>query len=277
MKKEVVRAKTSYPASREHPIIEQPPPISRRLLKFFGGYAESYLRRHFHTARLLANSAPVNDTDLPLVIYLNHSSWWDPLVCLLLARKFFPRRDCYAPIDAAALRRYRFFRRLGFFGVESSPAGVKTFLETATAILRSEKSALWITPQGKFADFHARPVRLERGLSHLTRHVTRAAFISLAIQYVYWEERLPEILIAFGDPVVFEASQALGAADTTHLFESALTSVQDHLAKASARRRTEDWRPIVEGRAGVNVFYDAWRKARAIFRGEKFNSAHSKL
>lgn len=254
------------------------PRISRGLLKFFGHYSDSYLTRHFHTVRLLKNSAPKTSDALPLVVFLNHSAWWDPLVCLLLSRRFFPKRNSYGPIDGAALGRYKFFERLGFFGVDhKSPAGARAFLETAGAILRTPDSALWITPQGEFADFHARPVLLQRGLSHLTKQVERVAFVPLALQYVFWEERLPEILVGFGEPIVFDAHRTLSPIAATSLFESALTSVQDHLADASARRESDEWETLCRGRAGTNVFYDAWRRTRARFRGEKFHSAHSDL
>lgn len=276
MNREVVRPQTQTPRSPSPS--GAPPAISKTVVRVFGRYTERYLRRHFHSVRLLANSAPRVCEGFPLAIYLNHSSWWDPLVCLFAARRFFPARASYGPIDAVALERYRFLRRLGLFGVESgTSAGARAFLETATAILRGEGNALWITPEGRFSDFHARPVRLEPGLSHLTGHVKRAAFMPLALQYVFWEERLPEILLAFGEPIVFESKQALRVADTTRLFESGLTSVQDHLAIASQRRQREDWKTLLTGRAGTAFAYDAWRKMRARFRGEKFDPEHSPL
>ncbi|MGI8438152.1 MAG: lysophospholipid acyltransferase family protein [Chthoniobacterales bacterium] len=276
MRKEIVR-QDSGNASRARREVA-PPQISPRLLRFFGHYADSYLARHFHSVRLLKNSAPPVCEGFPLVVYLNHSSWWDPLVSLLLARRFFTRRQSFGPIEAAALGRYRFFERLGFFGVKTgSRTGAEDFLATATAILRSEKNALWITPQGKFADFHARPVAFMSGLSHLTKHVERAAFLPLAIQYVYWEERLPEILLGFGEPIIFRTEARMTTRDATQLFASALTAVQDHLADASARRDSDEWQIIIKGRAGVNAFYDLWRRARARLRGEEFDPSHSEL
>ncbi|MGI8437920.1 MAG: lysophospholipid acyltransferase family protein [Chthoniobacterales bacterium] len=276
MRKEIVRQESGNVARTRREVT--PPQISPRLLRFFGHYAASYLARHFHSLRLLKNSAPPVCEGMPLVVYLNHSSWWDPLVSLLLARRFFPPRQSFGPIDAAALGRYRFFERLGFFGVETgSRAGAENFLATATAILRSEKNALWITPQGEFADFHARPVQLMSGLSHLTKHVERAAFLPLAIQYVFWEERLPEILLGFGEPIIFRTEARMTTTDATQLFASALAAVQDHLADASARRDSDEWRIVLEGRAGVNAFYDLWRQTRARLRGEKFDPSHSGL
>ncbi|MDQ6765912.1 MAG: lysophospholipid acyltransferase family protein [Verrucomicrobiota bacterium] len=254
------------------------PEISRFWLALFGKYSESYLRRHFHAVRLLANSAPSRCDGLPLVVYLNHSAWWDPIVSLLLARHFFPRRDSYGPIDAESLTRYPFFRRLGFFGVKlGTRRGAKDFLQTARTILQSRRSALFITPQGKFADFHARPVQLERGLSHLPRHIGAAAFLPLAIQYVHWEERLPEILLAFGEPIVFDSRRRLSTRETARLFEVALATLQDHLGSASQRRNADEWRTISRGNAGVNFFYDCWREVRARLRGDEFERAHSRL
>ena len=49
--------------------------------------------------------------DGPLIVVLNHPSWWDPLVGLVLT-ELFPDRAHYFPMDAHALQRYRIFQRL---------------------------------------------------------------------------------------------------------------------------------------------------------------------
>ena len=36
--------------------------------------------------------------DRPLVLYLNHASWWDPLTMLMLTQRFWPERQFAAPI-----------------------------------------------------------------------------------------------------------------------------------------------------------------------------------
>ena len=93
--------------------------------------------RSFHSVRISASGLPPHCPDRPLVIYLNHAAWWDPLVCLRLAREFFRDRASFAPIDAAMLERYGFFRHLGFFGVEArQPRGALTFLRTTHATPR---------------------------------------------------------------------------------------------------------------------------------------------
>jgi 1-acyl-sn-glycerol-3-phosphate acyltransferase len=254
-----------------------PAPPSQRLLDIFGRYADGYLRRHFHSARLLKSGAPEPVPGMPLVIYLNHASWWDPLVCLLLARRFFSQRRSYAPISAEALGRYRFFTKLGFFPVEQNPRGAAQFLRQAEAVLQSDRAALWLTPQGRFVDLRTRPLQFHRGLGHVATRVERAAFMPVALEYVFWEERLPEILVSFGQPLVISADHALGVDDATQLFEVALATVQDHLATAAQRRDPREWHPLLHGRAGVGGVYQFWNRARARLRGERYLAAHSRL
>jgi len=252
--------------------------ISKRLLSFFGNYSDGFLRRHFHSLRLLKNGSPATPDALPLVVYLNHASWWDPLVCLLIARRLFRGRDSYAPIESRALQRYRFLQRLGFFGVATETVrGAVDFLHTARSILARNQTALWLTPQGKFVDPRARPLRFQRGLSHLTTQVERAAFVPLAIEYTFWEERLPEILIGFGAPLIFDADRRLSIPEVTQLFECALTSVQDDLAAASLRRKPDEWEMLEHGGGGTSRVYDLWRRTRAKLRGETFRASHSDL
>ena len=76
-----------------------------------------YLARDFHAVRLSRSGRPGPVPDGPLIVVLNHPSWWDPLVALVLT-ELFPDRAHYAPMDADALRRYRIFERLGMFGIE---------------------------------------------------------------------------------------------------------------------------------------------------------------
>jgi 1-acyl-sn-glycerol-3-phosphate acyltransferase len=254
-----------------------PAPPSRRLIELFARYSRGYLRRHFHSARVLRSGSSEPVPGVPLVIYLNHASWWDPLVCLLLAQQFFPRRRSHAPISAEALRRYRFFTKLGFFPVDQNTRGTIDFLRHADAVLKSERAALWLTPQGRFADVRTRPAKFQRGLGHIASHVAQAAFMPLAIEYVFWEERLPEILISFGQPLVVSSEHGLSTDDATRLFEVGLTTVQDHLAAAAQRRDPREWTTLVQGGEGVGGFYQMWSRARAKLRGERYHLAHSPL
>jgi 1-acyl-sn-glycerol-3-phosphate acyltransferase len=240
------------------------PTISPMLWRAFGRYAEWYVPRHFHGMRVLRGGEPAAPPGRPLIVYLNHPSWWDPMTCLLLARRFWPGRAHYAPIDAAALRRYRFFAKLGFFGVEQDGRRRgATFLRTAAEILREPAAALWITAQGEFTDPRSRPIQLRPGLARLMPRVPDAVALPLAVEYPFWEEKYPEALAAFGPPV----------ADPGDL-EPALERAADALAAASIRRDTGAFDTVLGGRAGVSLPYDLWRRARALLGGRKYMAEH---
>jgi 1-acyl-sn-glycerol-3-phosphate acyltransferase len=251
------------------------PQVSVGVLKVFAAYSRGYVRRHFHAIRILKSGLPPRDLASPLVIYLNHASWWDPLVCLLLSREFFPSRTSFAPIDAAMLERYRFFRHLGFFPVEQrSTHGARQFLRATHAVLASPDNAVWLTPQGRFMDVRERPLRLQNGLGALATREPSAAFIPLAIEYAFWAEPRPEILVSFGEPIVPASEPARNAADWTRVFGDALEFTQDELAARSCRRGAAEWSTLDRGKSGVNGIYDAWRWLCARVRGQTFVPEH---
>ncbi len=250
------------------------PSVSAPVMNLFAAYTRRYVRKHFHSLRILERGLPPRDCARPLVIYLNHASWWDPLVCLLLSREFFADRTSFAPIDAPMLERYGFFRRLGFFGVEQDTRGALTFLHTAHALLASSQHAVWLTPQGRFIDVRERPLRLKDGLGALAAREPSAAFIPLAIEFAFWTESRPEILVSFGEPIVPGDGPASSAGEWTRTFTGALEATQDELAARSCRRDASEWRTLNRGQSGVGGLYDTWRWLRARLRGEKFSPEH---
>jgi 1-acyl-sn-glycerol-3-phosphate acyltransferase len=251
------------------------PRTSRRLHGWFVLYLERYLARHFSGVRCARSGMPPVAEDGPLVVYSNHPSWWDPLVFLLLARRFFPEREGYGPMDAAALERYGVFRRLGVFGVEQGSArGTRAFLRTSAGVLERPRSTLWLTAQGELVDPRARPVRLRPGLAHLVRRLRGATVVPLALEYPFWNERLPEVLVRFGTPIAVGDGDAATAGEWNELFAERLAATMDELAADSAGRSPGPFESLLEGRVGVGGVYERWRRARALLAGKSFEAAH---
>jgi 1-acyl-sn-glycerol-3-phosphate acyltransferase len=253
------------------------PQTSPLIFRLFTGYVRHYLRRSFHAVRLLRAGTPPQATSLPLVIYCNHPSWWDPLVCIFLARHFFPAQTHYGPIDAQALARYRFFTRLGFFGVASGTRqGAATFLRVSRAILQQPGTVLWMTPEGQFTDPRQRPVRLRPGLGHLVRQMDRCVMVPLALEYPFWEEQFPEVLLSFGEPLVVNREHGYTAAEWTALLAQRLEATQNRLADATCRRDLKAFALLLRGRAGIGGVYDLWRAMQAWLGNEALHRAHGR-
>jgi len=255
------------------------PEISKWLLALFAWYSRGYVRRHFHSLRVSRAAQPLVNVNVPMVVYSNHASWWDPLVGLMLARECFPGRPVFVPMDAAALERYGFFKRLGAFGVEQGTRrGAVQFLRTARRVLQQPQNVLWLTPQSRFADVRERPVSFKTGIGHLPNQLPRLCFMPVAIEYVFWEERLPEVLVRFGEP--YETCPDQGRLDPavwTEFFAGRLADAQDALAAEARQRDREKFRCLLHGNAGVGVAYDRWRAFKARWRGQTFQPEHGRL
>ena len=187
------------------------PHRSGSLYRWFSWWVSGYLEKHFHAVRLSRGTRPSVPPDLPLIIVLNHPAWWDPLIGVVLAG-LIPKHTHYAPMDAHALGRYSLFNKLGFYGVEQgTPRGAAAFLRTTTAILSQPSSAVWITAQGEFTDPRVRPTLLRPGVGHIARRLDKGLILTLALEYPFWEERLPEALARFGEPMLIGRKRKLSA------------------------------------------------------------------
>ncbi|WP_337173720.1 lysophospholipid acyltransferase family protein [Paludisphaera sp.] len=252
--------------------------LPRRSEWFFRGfrkYARRYIARHFHALRVDRDGpAPVDPTG-PLVVAMNHASWWDPMTAVVLSELLGAGRAHYAPMDQQGLDQYRVLERLGIFGVElESARGGIAFLRKATAILGRPESVLWITPQGRFADARERPTRFREGLGRLLHRTAEVSVIPLAIEYPFWNDRRPELLVRFGGTIAVGDGGARPAEDWTRLVESALEEAQDALAASSCSRDASRFEALIAGSAGVGGVYDLGRRLRSALRGEAFSKEH---
>jgi 1-acyl-sn-glycerol-3-phosphate acyltransferase len=238
----------------------------------FARYCVRYMRRHFHAVRLSKASPPIPDG--PILVAANHPGWWDPVLCAVLGREFVGRRH-FAAIEAAMLKQYPLFDRLGFFGVDpASLRGAAEFLRTGSALLTDPQHVVWVTAQGEFADVRKRPLELRSGVGHLAARMTAGCVLPVAVEYAFWNERTPESLVRFGTPLpVADFPGETGKAWTERI-ETALTGTLDALNRETMTRDPGLFRPLVDGRTGVGGVYDGWRRLTAWARGRRFDPGH---
>lgn len=249
------------------------PHISKPMLGFFRKIVQGYFRRHFRAVRVSEAGRFRECGPGPLIVYANHSSWWDPMVSVLLAAELMPGREHFAPMDAAALERYGILKRVGIFGVEMQTArGAAQFLRTGLEVLRQD-GVLWITPQGKFADARERPLLFKPGLAALAARVPGGCTVlPLAIEYTFWDERLPETLLHFGLPVRVngEASAAVDAR-----LQEALLETMETLRLKAMTRDAGEFALLRKGRVGTGGFYEFGQRVLARLRGRRFQAEHT--
>ena len=244
-----------------------PPNESPRFASWFEGWCRrNMIAKKFHALRVERDAATllrsVADHKAPLIIASNHTAWWDPLVMLTTQRVFFEGRSLRAPMDAAQLERFKIFRRLGIFGIDpDDPASLARMGDEIGRYFRqTERPTFWITPQGTFADVRA-PIVVRPGVSKLAASTPDARVLALAVEYPFWTDPKPEIL------VTARAVPAPEHPDRTTAWQRAITAAMQsnaaRLAELAIARDERAFETIVskEGRQG-GVFYNLWLRLR---------------
>ena len=246
------------------------PKVSPLRISLYGREGERRLSRQFNAVRLSKSQRPdlVAARGKPLIIYLNHPSWWDPLICLQIAGQFFPDRQHYGPVDAGVLSSHRFFARMGFFGVDpADPRSARRLLAIAQEILAQPDAALWIPAEARFTDPRERPVRLRSGIGHLASRARQTVLLPLALEIPFWEAQLPEALARFGEEI--PAGDAdLRATDWTTVLEDRLESALEALATESLARDPARFDILLAGGGEEVGVPSVWRRLRARLSGK---------
>jgi 1-acyl-sn-glycerol-3-phosphate acyltransferase len=226
-----------------------PPDVAPLALADLGRAAGPLLGRHFGAVRLSRTQRPnlTAARQRSLLVYFNHASWWDPLVCAHLASHLLPERRHFAIVEAATLDGEPLFAQLGFVGLEpESPRGSRSLLEVAAQVLDQPDAALWIAAGGSLADPRERPPKLQPGLGHLAARLRHCVLLPLALEYPFWSGRLPEALARLGEEVALE-DLGMRALDWLEVLADRLAAAQDELAAESCLRDSGRFEPVLGG------------------------------
>ncbi|HET6982202.1 MAG TPA: lysophospholipid acyltransferase family protein [Myxococcaceae bacterium] len=180
-----------------------------------------------------------------LLVYVNHTSWWDGFVLHQLAHA--AGWDGYALMEERNLARYRFLRHLGAFSVRRGEAS--SSLETlryARGLLRLPDAAVFVFPEGEHRPPGELPLRLERGVEALAK-MSQVPSLPVAIRYAFFEHERPDVLFDVGTP-----HPPLRLGEYQRRLEERVVALQ-------AVTRLDGFHKLLEGRRGVAERWDAVR------------------
>lgn len=268
-------------AEREAPAPDVIARHSPRLVRFFEFAFTRFFARHMRALRVPHWGLPDPmlaraDAAAPLVVLANHPSWWDGVAFMLLARRLFPDRPVFIPMEEAALGRYGFMRRIGVFGIAPGTArGAVAFLRTAGSVLATPRHMLWMNVPGRFADARERPLPVAPGVARLAELAPGAVVLPLALEYPFWTERGAEMLAAFGPPIPAAELLALDREARAGRIAAAIEATADRLAADAISRDPARFAVVVQGQEGMGGVWHRWRQLRAVLRGERFDPRHA--
>jgi 1-acyl-sn-glycerol-3-phosphate acyltransferase len=186
-----------------------------------------------------------------LVVYPNHSSFWDGFV--LHALSVHAGWDAHAVMEEENLRRYRFHTALGAFSVRrGDPVSALQTLRYARRLLQQRpRATVFVFPQGEIRPANAPLGPLERGVEVLAR-AAQVRCVPLAIRYTFFEHEFPDVLLEAGTPHA----------------PLPLPELAERLSEVTARLNAatslDGFSPILQGQAGVAARWDAVR-GRSLF------------
>jgi 1-acyl-sn-glycerol-3-phosphate acyltransferase len=245
-----------------------------RFARVFHWWLAKMMRKNWHAIRLAPGGgsaggepsarallARLADEREPAIAVMNHASWWDPLVGLWLAETFLKGRQLMGPMEAEQLRKFKFFTKLGVFGLEpDDPRSLEEVRGYLGGVFAADpRTVLWITPQGQFADVRT-PVRIRPGVAAIAAKCQVRRCVSVAIEYGFWTDKRPEIFLRLTEV------QVPAAASTTAWIRAITPAMQanaDALAELVKAREPGGFETVLGGEgAAINPLYDWWLRLR---------------
>lgn len=236
---------------------------SKSFERVFAAYNRNLIARRFEGLRVAGlKHLRERSENVPLVLYANHSSWWDGLVAFAIGSA--SGLDHFAMMEERQLIQYPFHRRLGAFGVvrENAREAARS-IEYAARLLSETNRALWIFPQGATLRSDARPLKLFTGAARIIERLKTADALPVAVRYEFLDEFRPEIFVRIEPPEHVTPTEGFDPKSFTRAMEDSLTGALDRVRDDVLRADFGDYEEIIARR----------RRAKAILRNRRTKQA----
>ena len=195
----------------------------------FAVYNRNLIRRRFESLNVagIENRRDLNP-QFPLIVYANHSSFWDGLIAFEIFRA--AGLNAFYLMEEKQLKNLSLFRRLGAFSIvrENLREAVKS-INYAARLLTETKGTLLIFPQGEILPNDVRPLFFYHGLSRIIEKIGKVYAAPLAMRYEFLGEFKPQIFVSFGKCELIETGKDFNPKEKTNIFAEHLTADLDKL------------------------------------------------
>jgi 1-acyl-sn-glycerol-3-phosphate acyltransferase len=213
--------------------------------KIFAAYNSNLLRRRFNSLQVSGlDFLHKRDKNLPLLIYANHSSWWDGLVAFQISREV--KLDSFWMMEEKHLRKLGLFRKLGAFSIvrEKPREAIKSINYAADILQKKPNRAVWIFPQGEILPNDIRPLNFYNGLSKAIEKVRNCYAARIAMRFEFLGEFKPDIFVKIDEPEIFSEDENFVSKKATGIFEEKLTETLDTLKAQVLTNNLGDYQNI---------------------------------
>lgn len=211
----------------------------------FAVYNRHLLKRRFNSFRISGiEFLKYTGSKMPLIIYANHTSWWDGLIFLEILRRF--DNENYVLMEEKQLRKLFFFRWLGAFSVarENPRSAIKSIAYAANLLTEKFNRTLLIFPQGEILPNDVRPLRFYQGLARIIEKVQVCRLVPAGLRLEFAGNFKPEIYAKIGEPEIHETNKTFNAKSATKNYERRLTETLDSLKQDVTKQKLERYDKI---------------------------------
>lgn len=208
----------------------------------FAIYNRNLLKRKFHSLQISGlDILRKKEANTPLIIYVNHSSWWDGLVAFQISNAL--KMDSFIMMEEKQLKKLNVFRKLGAFSVvrENPFEAIKSINYAAQLLKEKPARALWIFPQGEILNNDIRPIKFYKGILKIINKVGKCLVVPIALRYEFLGEYKPEIFINIGEMDTFSSNKKCEVKD----FEEKITLLLDKLRHKVLNKNFNNFEKII--------------------------------
>lgn len=210
--------------------------------RIFAIYNRNLLKRKFHSLQISGlDVLRKKEANIPLIIYVNHSNWWDGLVVFQISNAL--KMDSFIMMEERQLKKLNIFRKLGAFSVvRENPFEAVKSINYAVQLLKEKPArALWIFPQGEILNNDIRPITFYKGILKIIEKVGKCLIVPIALRYEFLGEYKPEIFINIGETDVFSGNKKCEVKD----LERKLTHLLDELKHNVLNKNFNNFEKII--------------------------------
>jgi 1-acyl-sn-glycerol-3-phosphate acyltransferase len=214
--------------------------------KIFSIYNRNLLKRRFHALHF-AGFENLNEksADIPKIIYVNHSSWWDGLVAFQISSLL--KLNAFVMMEEKQLKRLSLFRKLGAFSVvrENPFKAIKSINYAADLLKENAKSILWVFPQGEILPNDVRPLKFYSGVSRIIQKVGKCLVYPVALRYEFLGDFKPEIFARVGKPDLISSIKTLSIKNATKNFEDKIILTLEEVRQDILNQNFRSYKNII--------------------------------
>ena len=193
-------------------------------IKIFRLYTKLLFKWRFKKVWLKQEYEPCSECKT--VYFLNHHSWWDGLIPLMLNEYRF-RQQARAIMEDKQMKTYSLFQKIGAFSINRDDLrSAVTSLRYAVNSFNRDHASLFIYPEGTITPAGS-SMNFEGGLAWLHDKLDNVDFVPVGIYMHTIRHSKPELHLHVGRPI--RMNESLSKEEKTDHFETVLDQMLDEL------------------------------------------------